>query len=387
MAENIGVEKGHKAREIMLKVLLVLGILIVIILLIPVFSYFHLKGCYTTPQKVDDRGRLYYMEYTGDYDSPLITFLFDRLKPVRKGGCSVFYTEGTDGGYRTGRNYDLAHKDKNGNTTGLNLIVRCHPEGRYKSVGVADIAMLSHIGLDYGEGALDKEKLTDALLALSPYICVDGINEKGLSAAVLALDLKEGETAVYQTEEGKASEIITGLLREILDNCASVEEAVELAKDRNLINTFGKDYHLFVSDDLGKSAVLEWRYNTLSVTYTDIVTNFYVAYEDAEDCYRDGALKEAYIPPENNPDNYKFGYGHGYERFKTIMAVKDANALKGTTAMSNSEITDVLSTVAQEYTGALTSLTQYSAVYDNTGRCVDFCVYPDYSNVYHYDVE
>ncbi len=68
--------------------------------------------------------------------------------------------------------------------------------------------MLSKIGLDYTEGALDNGKLTDVLLALTPYICVDGINEKGLSASILALDLKEGETAVFQTDEGKESDIM-----------------------------------------------------------------------------------------------------------------------------------------------------------------------------------
>ncbi len=383
----IGAEKEHKARKIILRVFLGLGILIALLLLFLIFTFFHLKGFYTAPQRADERGRLYYIEYTGDYDSPFVTFVFNKLKPVRDGGCSAFYTASTDIGYRTGRNYDLAHKDKNGNTTGLNLVVRCNPEGRYSSVGVADVAMLSKIGLDYTEGALDKGKLTDVLLALTPYICVDGINEKGLSASILALNLKEGETAVFQTEEGKESDIITGLLRQILDNCASVDEAVELAGNRNLVNTFGADFHLFVTDDTGKSAVFEWRYNTLVVTYTDMITNFYVAYEDAEDCYYDEGLKEAFIPPENNPGNYKFGYGHGYERFKTILAYKAENAADGALKMSNGEITELLRAVSQEYTGELTSLTQYSAIYDNTHRCVDICVYPDYSTVYHYDVE
>lgn len=40
-----------------------------------------------------------------------------------------------------------------------------------------------------------------------------------------------------------------------------------------------------------------------------------------------------------------------------------------------------------EYTGELTSLTQYNAIYNNTNRCVDIYVYPDDSTVYHYDIE
>ena len=386
MTQNIGIKRKHSAKKIILRILAGLGILIVLLLAFLGFLYFHLNGFYTAPQRVDDRGRLYYTEYTGNYDSPFVTFLFDKIKPVRDGGCSAFYTTGSEGGYRTGRNYDLPHKDKNGNTTGLNLVVRCNPEGRYSSVGVADIAMLSRIGLNYTEGSLDKRQLTDVLLSLAPYICVDGINEKGLCVSILALDLKEGETAVFQTAEGKESDIITGLLRRILDNCASVDEAVEMAQNVNLVNTFGSDFHLFVTDDLGKSAAFEWRYNTLVVTYTDMITNFYVAFDDAEDCYIKGGLKEKYVAPSDNPGNYRFGYGHGYERFKTIMAYKAGHAADGILTMDKSEITALLKSVSQEYTDELTSLTQYSAVYDNSGRCVDICVYPDYSTVYHYDV-
>ena len=321
MTQNTGAENTHKAGKIIRRILAVLGVLVLLVLSFAVFSYFHLKSFFTAPQKVDDRGRLYYTEYTGDYESPFVTFIFDKIKPVRSGGCSAFYTESTDGGYRTGRNYDLPHMDKQGNTTGLNMVVRCSPEGKYSSVGVADVAMFSRIGLNYVQGSLDKGQLTDVLLSLVPYICVDGINETGLSASILALDLKEGETAVFQTEEGKEPVIITELLRQILDNCASVGEAVELAKDRNMINTFGADFHMFVTDDSGSSAVLEWRNNTFIVTYTDMITNFYVAFDDAEDCYLDGGLKEKFIAPAENPFNYRFGYGHGYERFKKLMAV------------------------------------------------------------------
>ena len=363
------------------------GILLALLFAFPVLLYFHLKSFYTAPQKLDARGRLYYTEYMGDYTSPIVTSIFNKLRPVRDGGCSAFYTRGSDSGFLTGRNYDLGHIDHSGNPTGLNLVVRCNPKGKYSSVSIADLAMLSHIGLDYTEGSLDQSRLTDVLLAMAPYLCVDGINEKGLSASILALDLKEGETAVFQTDEGKESDIISGLLRRILDNCASVDEAAKLADSINLINTFGADFHLFVTDELGKSAVFEWRNNTLAVTYTDMVTNFYVSCDDAADCYKNGKLKEKYVAPSENPFDYRFGYGHGYERFKTIMSYKTENAADGALTMSKPEIIDLLRSVSQEYSGEMTSLTQYSAIYDNTRRCLDVCVYPDYSTVYHYDVK
>ena len=81
---------------------------------------------------------------------------------------------------------------------------------------------------------------------------MDGINEKGLSVSILALDVKEGEQAVHQSVEGKKTILYEELLRYILDSCATVKEAEELAGEYNIHNIIGNDYHLFVTDENGK---------------------------------------------------------------------------------------------------------------------------------------
>ena len=377
----------RKSGKVLIIILKVVGCILAFFIVTFGFLYFYIKSFVSKTQRVDDKGRLYYTEYKGNYSSALIEGPYNLLKPVRTSGCSAFYTKKPTGEYVTARNYDLAHLDKTGQTTGLNIIVKCSPKGKYKSIGVADAAMLAALGLPYCEGCFDDGKADTLFLAFLPYLCVDGINEKGLAATINALDIKEGEQAVYQIEEGKDSVIIPELLRQILDNCATVDQAVSLAEERNLINTFGADFHLFVTDAEGASAVFEWRYNTLKVTYTDIITNFYVGSDDAEDCYVDGVLKEAFVPPVINPNNYKFGFGHGYERFKTIMQQMSEHTDADGTKMTDDEALETLKAVSQEYTGELTSLTQYSVLYQNSNPSMSICSYPDYENVYIFKID
>ena len=44
----------------------------------------------------------------------------------------------------------------------------------------------------------------------------------------------------------------------------------------------------------------------------------------------------------------------------------------------------VLEAVSQDYTGELTSMTQYSAVYNNKEQKIEICMYPDYSHKYSF---
>ena len=341
----------------------------------------HLKKYTSDPVRIDKEGKLYYMDYYGNYESFLIRFPVDMLKPVRNAACSCFSVSTPDGSPLTGRNFDLPHFDDKKRLTGLNVVIRCAPASGYKSVAVADAADISFIGVPYYKGSLDNPKTDKRYLALLPYICMDGVNEKGLSVSVLALDTKSGEHPVYQENKGKESVIISVLLRKILDNCASVAEAVSFAGRFNLVNTFKHDFQLFVTDDAGSACVIDWRNDVMEATYTDIATNFYVSADDAEDSYMKGELKEKFVPPADCM-GYRFGYGHGYERFKTIMEMTGKCRQNGRAIMGSGEAMDVLQVVSQDYTGELTSMTQYSVVYDNRERSMAICMYPDYEHKY-----
>ena len=372
-----------KALKHIKRILIVTAVVIAVVCAALFGCILYLRTFVSEPVRQDKDGKLYYMEYKGDYTSPLVTVPINMVKPVRKAGCSCFSAQDPDGGYITGRNYDLPHFDKQGNETGLNVVLECAPENGCRSIGTADAVWLSLLGQPYYAGGIDDPKTEKACLALLPYLCMDGMNEKGLTVSILYLDVKDGEQAVYQQRSGKQDVILPVLLRQMLDSCATVEEAVALADERNVVNIFGADFHLFVTDAAGRSAVLEWRYNEMTVTYTDIVTNFYVSWDDAEDCYKDGQLKEKYISAQD-ADGYRFGYGHGYERFATIMHRSDEYKINGQTVMDTAAAMDTLKAVSQEYTGELTSLTQYSTVYHNNERSMDICIYPDYTEVYHF---
>ena len=343
----------------------------------------HLRKYTSDPVRIDKEGKLYYIDYHGNYDSALVKLPIKLVKPVRHAGCSCIYTKDEEGNPVTGRNFDLPHFDKKGNPTGLNVVIRCAPKKGYKSIAIADAADVSVLGVPYYSGSLDDPKTDKRYLALLPYICMDGVNEKGLFVTILALDTKKGEHPVYQNRKGKEKVIISVLLRKMLDNCASIKEAVSYADEFNMVNTLGYDFHLFISDADGNSCVLEWRYDVMTVTYTNLATNFYVAYDDAEDCYLKGELKERFVAPEDT-FGYRFGYGHGYERFKTLMRLTQESKVKGETVMNADKVMKALEAVSQDYTGELTSMTQYSAVYNNKERKIEVCMYPDYSHKYSF---
>ncbi len=333
-------------------------------------------------RRVDEKGSLYYMEYAGSYYGP-VSWPVKVLKLMKKGGCSAFQVQTPEGEYLTGRNYDLPHKDAAGKIYGVNLVLRCRPEGKYASISGVDAAWLSVLGLKMQPGCLDDGKTDLTALALAPYLCMDGLNEKGLSVSILALDVKPGEKPVNQKESGKKKVIITMLVRYLLDNCATTNEAVIFAGKYNLVNTFGADYHLFVTDASGCSAVLEWRHNAFSAVFTDAVTNCYAGDDDAADCIYPDGLKEKYVPLEFTPKKpYHFGYGHGYERYKTLIRRLEAkNAV-----MDPEECRQLLGDTAQNYDGMLTSFTQYSVLYHNTARTADFWVMQDYEHKYSFEI-
>ncbi|MCQ2513408.1 MAG: linear amide C-N hydrolase [Lachnospiraceae bacterium] len=378
-------KKKHKGLRILLIILLAL-----LVLLGGTATYviITLSGHIKNLQRVDHDGVLYYAEYVGKYENNLIEL---PLNFVRAGGCSAFLTQNENGDVITGRNYDLAHLDFDGNPTGLNVVLRMNPEGKYSSINVADAAWVSVLKVPYVKGALDEGKTTHLFLAFLPYLCMDGINEKGLTASILALDVKEGETAVYQDTPGLPVTSITQLLRSALDNCATVDEVVEFARNHNMRNIVKRDYHLFVSDAGGTSAVLEWRNNELIVTYTDAVTNFYVGCDDAEDVYVDGSLKEKFPGPVRSLRDYHYGYGHGFNRFNTIVQQLDKHRIDSTSYMSEMSEQDamkLLGSVAQNYDkNEVTSFTQYSEIFNNTEKTLIISIMQDYANEYGFSFE
>lgn len=147
-------------------------------------------------------------------------------------GCSAFCTQGTDGHTLMGRNYDF----KNDTSA---MLVYCTPKDGYASVA---FAALDNINANTPDASMAKKLAT----LTAPFICLDGINEKGVSIAVLTLD----SDPTYQ-QTGKPMIATTLAIRLVLDRAATTAEAVELLSKYDMFASSGRDYHFYITDASG----------------------------------------------------------------------------------------------------------------------------------------
>lgn len=245
--------------------------------------------------------------------------------------CSAFVAVDAEGRVRTGRNYDF--KD---DTSAL--LVRNHPRGGYASIGFAALNNLgANTPLDSVAGR------AAALMGL--FAQLDGVNECGVSIAVLTLDSKPCD------QDTQRPVINTSLaIRLVLDRAATTQEAVDLLSAYDMHAMAGRDYHFFINDAAGDARVVEWDPRdpdrAFKATPVRQVTNFYA-------CYGDEVL-----PNQKNGE-----LGHGKERAVAIADVLDAHA----GAQDETVAWKALRAAAQEPNPEdITSNTQWSVVFDNT---------------------
>jgi len=304
--------------------------------------------------RLDEDGFLYVCDVSEDYYNFLPRMVPRVVGLVRETGCTGFIVK-SDGDYLLCRNFDFPHLDRDGNITGCSVVLYCHPEGGYRSIAMADGALMLELGVQYVAGSLDDGRTDTSLLLTLPWLCMDGVNEAGLAVSIMSIDPKPGEEPIDQSVDGRQRVIVPELLRYILDGCASVDEAIELAGSKNVVNTVGNMYHLFVNDRDGNSVVIEWRNNEMVVVDSDAVTNFYLGSDDAQDTYYGDYLKEAWLGPADTVREYHYGYGHGYERFKMVVSELD-----GRDELSFEGARDLLFSTTQTYSGEHTSDSRYS---------------------------
>lgn len=363
----------------------------------------------------DERGLLYHMDYTADYYK-----LLPALNMVVNAGCSTFVTKNMKGEAIMGRNFDLRHFRDNVETTAADmtgLMVAVHtanPKAKYKSVAIADAFWLDSKGGTFYEGVLDDGKKDISMALMLPFICMDGVNEKGLAVSIMHLPTENrwdeteyveydslsffekrsamlltepGQTpdklfykaktgsyainsadkkawkayknfAVWQQEKGKKTVLHTILMRMMLDGCETVDEAINLAKTVNVKSPArDNDYHVLVADARGRSVILEWINNELVWTETSHATNFHLCRED------------------------RYGYGYERDAIQAAAMAKYANGMPETTAMRT------LAVAAQDCRDESdVGFTQWSAVYNLEQHTVKLCVHMDYDKTYEYRV-
>lgn len=267
-------------------------------------------------------------------------------------GCSAFSTGDTRGHVLTGRNYDF----KNDTSA---MLVHCRPAKGYESVATA---ALDNIGMNTPE---DEKRAALANIA-APFICLDGLNEKGVSIAVLTLD---SEPTFQHT--GKPVIATTLAIRLVLDRAASTQEAVDILKQYDMMASSGRDYHFYINDASGDGRTVEYDCNSSTRELVDTpirsITNFYAMYRD-----------------KVKPCQHNDPYGHGRERYDSIEAVLTE---AGDSATEETAWRAVKASSQEPNEGDITSNTQWSIVYDNTELTAGIALRRDWDNIIHYDLK
>ena len=266
-------------------------------------------------------------------------------------GCSAFTLQEADGDILMGRNYDF-RRDTSA------MLVYCEPEDGYKSVG---FAALDNISANTPEESMKKNLAT----LTAPFICLDGMNEKGVSIAVLTLDSEP----VHQNT-GKPVIGTTLAIRLILDRAASTAEAVELLQQYDMFASSGRDYHFYITDSTGDGRVIEYdcESETRKMVATPVrsVTNFFALYEDQV------------LPNQRNGI-----YGHGKERYDKMEALFDYEEI-----YTKDAAWEALKAAAQEPSADdITSNTQWSILYDDTNLTAEIILRRNWDDVIGYDLK
>lgn len=266
-------------------------------------------------------------------------------------GCTSFTLTDTDGDVHMGRNYDF-RKDTSA------MMVYCAPKDGYQSVAFA--------ALDNVSANVPDESTAKKLATLTaPFICLDGMNEKGVSIAVLTLDSEP-----VRQNTGKPVIATTLAIRLVLDRAATTEEAVELLRSYDMFSSSGRDYHFYITDASGDGRVVEYDPDSedrnLIATPTEAVTNFFIRYKDKV------------LPNQKNGI-----YGHGRERYDAVMKVLDEE--KGN--YTNATVWEAMKVAAQNPDpDAITSNTQWSVSYNNTDLTAEIAIRRNWEDVTNFEI-
>ena len=348
--------RSKTKKIIKITALSLVGLILIGVIVAGIILYGRIASMLSIKHIGDD---LYTMNFQQDYhldkaldahiknENDLLRFVCDdmlfgyQLDAVpEKYACSAFITPTPDGEYLVGRNFGLGGSDT--------LCLYTHPNDGYASMSTVSTDMIS-VGGDNEYGTLSF--FGRAALLSAPYMCVDGMNEKGLSASLLDMDL--GETHMYSD---RPDITVTMAIRLILDRAASVDEAIGLLEQYNIHSGHGWTQHIFIADASGDAAVAEWYNDKMRVVKSPICTNFRMSDKFLEgdfsgQCDRfdllDNALKEK---PKNTAE----------DSMKLLEAVKQEDPVYN-------------------------MFTEWSVVYDLTDFSADYVVNMDYGTVYHLD--
>ena len=280
--------------------------------------------------------KLYTMTYYADYHLVSEKIAGATVQGSFKGiGCSAFTSVTENGDHIYGRNFDYLMD------MGI-VVVKTKPKEGYASIGIANLGFA-----DVGRNDVSADNYR---MLAAPYLCMDGMNERGFAISVLALD---GAPTRQNTGKTKINTVIA--IRMVLDKSSAVDEAISMLSQYDMQSCGDeKSYHFLLQDRTGVSKLIEYVNGEMIVNTTTLATNFYVS-------------------PIRN------GFGHGYDRYDILQ--QTWNASDG--IMSEHDSMTLLQKVAQEPGVSLTSETQWSVVYNLDKQTAKIAVRRNYNEWFY----
>ncbi len=252
-------------------------------------------------------------------------------------GCSTITANSPAGGVLFGRNFDW--------NTCQAMVVEAHPENGYASLSTVN---MDFITMGAG-GMMDAALKLDQVRTLAAlYAPLDGMNEKGLAVSVNMIQ----DSASISQNTGKPGITTTTAVRLLLDKAATVDEALELLRQYDFHASIGLVVHLALADSSGRSVVVEYVGNEMSVVETPVVTNFYLT------------------PGEK----YGTGTSQSHTRYEILIGL-----LSEKDSFTSDGIRDALSSVSKGNFGEFES-TEWSIVFDLTAKTARYYHRENYKN-------
>lgn len=273
-----------------------------------------------------------------------LPFNFETLRLA----CSTFAATTTDGDHIMARNMDLAYSK--------NFLVHTKPKNGYESLSMTPGYMLGYTS-NFPEG-----KLGRLWTLAAPYYAFDGMNEKGLSVAILLVQDK----AVVQ-DTGKPPITTTLAVRMMLDKAATVDEALALMQKHDMRSMANTNFHYHIADAAGNSVVVEYVDNKISILrptgHGHPVTNYYLT-PGMADVVIDGQDRMEKLVKALDESKGIVSKEKAWNMLDSVKAVHDYDEVN-----------------------KIDYMTAYSILYNNSKRVMDICIEGKFDKVYSFTME
>ena len=258
-------------------------------------------------------------------------------------GCSTIAATGSEGEALFGRNFDW--------NTCEAMVVASVPENGYASISTVNMDFITQSA----GGAVGMALRLDEVRTLAAlYAPLDGMNEAGLAVSVNMIQ----DSANINQDTEKPDITTTTSVRLLLNQAATVDEALALLEQYDLHASMNMMIHFALADKTGRSVVVEYIDNEMVVTDTPVVTNFYLA----------------------EGDKYGIGTAQSHERYEILM-----DSLSSHDCYTIPEMRDALDSVSKDNFEEFAS-TEWSVVFNLDTGVAHYWHRENYENQYTFAI-